>query len=153
MFAYRPPIENNKLIFFNEVSNTLSKAVNDNILVTSDFNIDFSNSKMDANNYLCEFIDSFSLTNIVNSKTCFETLNGILLDLMLTNKPKSFCKTCTIETGIIDCHKMIVTFLRASFKRIPTKNIKFYNGANPYDHFSNIFKTITEKHAPIKQKK
>ena len=59
MFAHRPPIENNKLMFFNEVSNTLSKAVNDNILVTGDLNIDFSNRKMDTNNYLCEFIDIF----------------------------------------------------------------------------------------------
>ena len=35
MFGYRPPIESNKLTFFNEVSNTLNKAVKkyDNILV------------------------------------------------------------------------------------------------------------------------
>ena len=30
---------------------------------------------------------------------------------------------------------------------------KFYNSANPYDDYSNLFKTITAKHAPIKQKK
>ena len=73
---------------------------------------------MDTNNYLCDFIDTFSLTDIVNSKTCFKTLNGTLLDLMLTNKSKSFCKTCIIETGLNDCHKMILTLLRASFKRL-----------------------------------
>ena len=56
-----------------------------------------SKSKMDTNNYLCNFIEAFSLTNIVNSKTCFTTLKGTLLDLMLTSKPKPFCKTCTIE--------------------------------------------------------
>ena len=52
MFAYRPPVESNKLTFFNEVSNTLNKAVNkfDNILVTGDLSIDFSNSKVDTNN-------------------------------------------------------------------------------------------------------
>ena len=35
MFGYRHPIESNKLTFFNEVSNTLNKAVKkyDNILV------------------------------------------------------------------------------------------------------------------------
>ena len=127
MFAYRRPIESNKLTFFNEVSNTLNKAVNkyDNILVTGDLNIDFSSVKMDTIDYLCDFIDTFSLTNIVDSKTCFKTLNGTLLDRALKNKPKSFCKTCTIETGLSDCHKMIVTFLRASFKRIPSKLQKF----------------------------
>ena len=176
MFAYKPPIESNKLTLFNEVSNTLNKTVNkyDIILVTGDLNIDFSNSKMDTNNYLNDFIDTFSLANIVNSKTCFKTLNGTLLDVMLTNKPKFFCKTCTIETGLGDYHKMILTFLRTSFRRIPSKNIvyrdykrfnqnellheldlemnkgKFMTVLSLNDDFSNFFKTITDKHAPIK---
>ena len=29
---------------------------------------------------------------------------------------------------------------------------KFYNSDKPYDDFSNLFKTITDKHAPTKQK-
>ena len=88
---YRPLNESKKLTFFNEVSNNLNKAVNkyDNILVTDDLNIDFFNIKMDANNYLCACIDAFTITTIVKSKTCFKTLNGTLLDLMLTSKPKS----------------------------------------------------------------
>ena len=91
MFTCRPLNESKKLTFFNEVSNNLNKAVNkyDNILVTDDLNIDFFNIKMDANNYLCDFIDTFTITNIVKSKTCFKSLNGTLLDLMLTSKPKS----------------------------------------------------------------
>ena len=119
---------------------------------------------MDTNNYLSDFIDTYSLINIVYPKTCFKTLNGTLFNLMLTNKPKSFCKTYNIEAGLSDCHKMIVTFLRASFKIITSKNIvyrdykhfnqndffhkfdlemnkgKFYNSANPYDDFSNLLK-------------
>ena len=78
---------------------------------------------MDTNDYLCGFIDTVSLTNIVTSKTCFKTLNGTLLDLMLTNLPESFCKTCAVKTGLSDYHKMIVTFPRSSFKRIPLKDI------------------------------
>ena len=30
---------------------------------------------------------------------------------------------------------------------------KFYNIDNPYDDFCNLFKTITDKHALIKQRK
>ena len=61
MFAYRPPMESNKLRVFNEVSNTLNQTVNthDNIIVTGDVNIDFSDSKMDTNNYLGGIIDHF----------------------------------------------------------------------------------------------
>ena len=53
MFAYRPPNVSNKPTFFNEVFNTLNKRVNkyDNILINGDLNIDFSNIKMDTNNY------------------------------------------------------------------------------------------------------
>ena len=99
-----------------------------------------------------------------------------MLNIILISKPKSFCKTCTIQTGLSDCHKMIATFLRTSFKRIPSKNIvyrdykhfnpneflheldlemnkdKFYNSDKPYDNFSDLFKTITGEHASIKQK-
>ena len=35
---------------------------------------------MDKINYLCGFIGTFSLTNIVSYKTCFKTLNGTLFD-------------------------------------------------------------------------
>ena len=42
LFAYRPPQENNKHVFFNELNETLSKAVNSygNLIVIGDLNID-----------------------------------------------------------------------------------------------------------------
>ena len=99
IFAYKPTIESYKLIVFNEVFNTLKKAFckYDNISVTGNLNIDFFSKKKDTNNYLHDIIDSFSLTNIVNSKTCFKTFNGTLLELMFKIQPKFFCKTCTFE--------------------------------------------------------
>ena len=66
---------------------------------------------------------ALQVTKYMTTYLVFKTLNGTLLDLMVTNKPKSFCKTCTIEAELSDCYKMIVTFLRASFKRIPLKNL------------------------------
>ena len=89
---------------------------------------------MDTNNYLCDFIDTFFLTNIINSKNCFKTLNGTLLNLMLINKPKTFFKTWTIKTGLNDCHKMTVTFLRTSFKRISSKNIVYRDQKHFYQN-------------------
>ena len=87
-------------------------------MLKDDLNIDFRKSKMDKNSYLSDFTDTFLSTNVVNYKTCFKTLNGTFLYIMLTNKLKSFRITSTIETGFSDCQKMIVTFLRASFKII-----------------------------------
>ena len=44
LFEYRPPLENNKHVFFNELKETLSKAVNsyENLLVIRGLTIDIS---------------------------------------------------------------------------------------------------------------
>ena len=94
MFVYRSPNESNKKLFFKEITNSLDKAINkyDNVFVAGDFNIDFSSIEKDRNNYLHDFLDNFSLQNIVNLKTCFKSVSGTILDIMLTNKPKCFQK-------------------------------------------------------------
>ena len=51
---------------------------------------------------------------------------------MLANKPKSFCKTCIIDTEYSDCHKKIVIFLRVSIKGTPSNNIVY----SDYKHFN-----------------
>ena len=76
---------------------------------------------MDAKNYLSYFIDTFSLTNMVDYKSCFKTLSGTLLDIMFAKKSKPFSKICTIKKELSDCHKMIATFLIAPFKRKSSK--------------------------------
>ena len=44
---------------------------------------------------------------------------------MLTNRPKSFCKSSIFETGISDHHKLILSFFRFYFTRIPPKTIEY----------------------------
>ena len=134
MLAHKPPIESYKLVFFNEVSSTLKKVLckYDNIPVTGNLNIEFFNRKMGTNNCLCDIIVSFSLTNIVNSKTCFKAFNGTLFELIFKSQPKVFCKICVIETEFSDCHEIIVTLLRAFFKRIPSENFVYRD----YKHFN-----------------
>ena len=76
LFTYRPPQENNKYVFFNESNETLSKAVNsyENITVIGDLNIDVSDPDKDRNNYLSDFVDTFSLSNLINRKICQQQL-------------------------------------------------------------------------------
>ena len=104
-------------------------------------------------------------------------MGGSTLDIMLTNKSRSFQKTSTVVTGLSDCHKMVITCLKSYFKKQPPKNIiyrdyknfnekeflheldqemikgSFYKDDNPYDCFSNLYKNIIDKHAPLKEKK
>ena len=127
LFAYRPPQENNKYTFFNELNETLSKAVNsyENIIVIGDLNIDVSDPDKDRNNYLSEFVDTFSLSNLINGKTCHKNLSGTTIDIMFTNRPNCFQKTSTVVTGLSDFHKMIISCLKITFKKIPPKKDYF----------------------------
>ena len=95
---------------------------------------------------------------------------------MLTNKMRSFKKTSTVTTVISDCHKMIITCLKAHFKELPPKTIvyrdyknfnkntflydleqnlvqrKFHSQKNSYDLFTETFKSVADHHAPLKKK-
>ena len=89
IFTYRPP-KYDKKVFFQEISKIISQAINkyDNILVAGDLNIDVSGSKGLIDNHFSELIDTFNLTNLVKTPTCFKTTWGTLLDVILTYKSK-----------------------------------------------------------------
>ena len=99
------------------------------------------------------------------------------LDVILTNRPRSFQKAAAITTGHSDYHKMIITTFRSSYTSEPPRNIIYRNYKNfhaqdflndletnlmledqaskfvSYDKFTKIFKEITDKHAPLKNQK
>ena len=114
LFAYRPP-NFSKTEFFEEISVTLYKALNkyDNLLLAGDLNINTLRPTSDSSNHLSDLNDTFSLTNLVTDSTCFKSNKDTLIDLMLTNKPKSFYKSHSFVTGLSDCHKLIVSILRS----------------------------------------
>ena len=96
---------------------------------------------------------------------------------MLTNRPRSFQKTSTVVTGLSDCHKMIVTSLKSHYKKLPPKTVvyrkyknfnpdcflrdldqemikgHFYQSQNQYNSFTETFRKIVDRHAPLKKRK
>ena len=177
MFGYRPESINRDL-FFEEINMSLSKAINkyQNILFIGDLNIDLSIPNHDKKHFLQDLCDVFDLTNMVKDKTCYMSTEGSSIDIMLTNKLRSFYKTTTIETGLSDHHKMVITFLRShhSLKQKPTniiyrdtKNINMDNFKNDisnlpldelhrfsdsYTGYVTLFKSVVDRHAPMKKK-
>ena len=71
--------------------------------------------------------DVFNLTNLVKKPTCFNLQDGTLIDLMLTNRSRSFLKSQNFEIDLSDCHKLVVRILRASFKKLSRKIINYRN--------------------------
>ena len=111
--------------------------------------------------------DTYIFSNFVKSSTCFKSSKGTLLDVLLTNKlskdlSKSFQKTFLRETGLSDCHKLVVIIFRSTFIKLPPKVVKYrsyknfdenkfcynldqilikgdlYKAKNPYNKLTNI---------------
>ena len=177
MFAYRPPnFEKNS--FFEETSNSLSLIVNkyDNILLAGHVNINLLDPNSDTKNHFSDLRDTFALTNLVKDKTCFKNKDGTLLDVILTNRPNSFQKTVTTETGLSDCHKLVSTVFRSTFIKLPPKSVRYrsyktydkqnflheldqkliqgdiYKTDDSYSKLTEIMSEVLEKHAPLKTK-
>ena len=100
----------------------------DKILLAGDFNAE-------ENEYILgNFMELYHLRNLVKEKTCFKSIaNPLCVDLFLTNCYRSFQSTKVVSTGISDCHKMIVTVLKTTFKKAKPKEISY----RCYKHFDN----------------
>ena len=75
-----------------------------------DLNIDTLKNGADTSHYLSDLYDTFSLTNLISSSTCFKSLSGTSIDVFLTNRTRNFHNTAITETGISDHHKLITSF-------------------------------------------
>ena len=139
-----------------------------------DINIDTQDSQHLAYNKLASFCDVFGLSNLVTTKTCFTKSHSSSIDVILTNKPRSILKTSVFETGLSDCHGLVVTLMKAVVARLKPKIIKYrsykrfdpekflrdvkqapfeYHTNNPdtsYEHMTSTFRNLVQKHAPLK---
>ena len=176
--VYRPPSYNNVIIFFEELTKSVCKALNtyDNIIVMGDFNIHTNKNETIGHDKLDVFCDTLSLTNLLKSDTCYTNNHKSTIDLFLTNKPRSFQFTSVTETGLSDYHRLITTFMKSYFSRLKPKIIHYRNFKrfdeqkfiddiknadfsfetdDPNENYSaltNTFSLIVEKHAPLKKK-
>ena len=141
----------------------------DNFLLLGDFNSEIKESDMS------EFCDIYNLKNLITGPTCFKNpLNPSSIDLILTNRPRSFQHSQTIETGLSDHHRMTVTVLKSFFQKQSPVCIKYRDykcmdkdlfhivlnqklnctesSKMTYEDFETIFIEELNKHAPMKEK-
>ena len=57
-----------------------------------------------------------------------------VIDIILTNRKRSFCDSQTIETGLSDHHKMIITVVKPEFKKKEHTQVNYrsYKNVNEY---------------------
>ena len=108
---YRPPSQSKDHFFEN-----LGKAVDhyganyDNFLLLGDFN------SLETDQKIHDFMNGYSLKNLVKEPTCFKAENPTCIDFILTNRYRSCQHTTTIETGLSNFHKMVVTVLKKTYQ-------------------------------------
>ena len=184
---YRPPNQNMKA-FFTDLCKCLEQITNhyDHIIVTGDININTKDETSPGYQLYRNFLDTFSMKNLIKDDTCFTKRNekhiSTSLDVFLTNSATCFFNTHTVTTGISDCHTLIGSLLRATYRRSDPREIeyrnykKLYQNFDPflkdvrnidsnitlqekcdpnkyYDTFTKTFENILNRHAPLKKKK
>ena len=79
-------------------------------------------------------MSNLQLGSIVNKPTCFKNhKNPSCINLMLNNKQERSLKSKTVETGLSDFHKMVVSVFKTSFKKQKPKIVTYCD----YKRFDN----------------
>ena len=113
------------------------------------------------------------LSNLVKEKTCFENMqNPSCIDLLLINNSYAFQQTSTFCSGLLDCHKLVLTVLKTSIYEVNLRQItyidykKFYSlkfnnqlkdalmieNIDNCAKFDEKFLEVLDKNAPLKRK-
>ena len=120
-YSYNPHKGNTKRHLSN-ISKSLDELNSkyDNILIIVGLISEMSEPSLD------EFCQNYNLESIINKPTCFKNPNNIsCIDLVLTNKQERFSKAKTVETGLSDFHKMVVSVCKTSFKKQKPKTFTY----------------------------
>ena len=85
--------------------------------------------------------NSFNLEHLMKKPTCLKG-SPSCTDLIITNRKAYFKKTCILETGISDFHKLTVASLKSQILKAPLKR-KLYRDYKAFDEnsFNNELKT------------
>ena len=162
---YRPPCQN-EYVFHDHIEKMIdfySRSI-DNMLIFGDFNMETTHPVM------TDFLENHNLYSMIKTPTCFKSVRGRCIDLMLTNSKNSFFGSQTFETGFSDFHHLIYTILKTTYIKLPPKKIKFRDykkfseqnfrndlarnlSKSTHENlgdFEKTFATTLQKHAPYK---
>ena len=117
------------------------------------------------------FLDEEKCKNIIKSKTCFKSVKGSCIDLILTSRPSLYQFTNVFQAGVSDHHLLIYTMLKSTYSRMEPKVLTkrcFKNfseqsfqqdlkhglsNIDDFSDFNNEFQNTLNHHAPIKTSK
>ena len=92
----------------------------ENVLLMGDYNVNVKETNINV------FCNQHKLKALNEEPTCFKNFNNPpCIDRFLINSSKSFEKCLTLETGVPDFHKLIITILKVKPDKLPPRIIKY----------------------------
>ena len=74
------------------------------------------------------FLSTYDLRSLIKVPTCYKNpVKPSCIDLLLTNRPKSFQNSSVLETGLSDFYKMTVTVMKTAFEKLKPRVSYFRN--------------------------
>ena len=122
MCCWYNPAKSNICFHLSMVERSLDSYMSsyDNFWVIGDLNSKISEMTMS------EFCETYNLQNLVKDPTCYKNPSKpTCIDLILTNFPKSFQHTQTIETCLSDFHKLKLTVFKTHFRRLKPNIVNY----------------------------
>ena len=117
-------------------------ALYENTILVGDVNVN-----VDVNDPIMGFLcESYNFKSLIKDPTCFKNPeNPSCIDLILTNSPYSFQNSCVIETGLSDFHKMTVSVMKTTFKKLKPKiaNYRDYSGFSNDNFGKNLLHNLS----------
>ena len=109
--------------FINDINSKYS-----NVVIVGDLNINMSRQSHCLN----DIMNTYGLSNIIKSPTCYKSSVPTMIDVIISNQPKRLQGVTTIDTGLSDFHHMICCATKLHIpKRVP--KTMFYRS---YKHFN-----------------
>ena len=63
---------------------------------------------------------------MINEPSCYKNPDRLFcIDLILTNCPRSFQNSCVIETGLSNFHQMVVTVMKATYRKCEPRLVHY----------------------------
>ena len=90
----------------------LCSGIYENFVIMGDFNAEPTENAMEG------LMKLYNLKDLIKGPTCYKnTGKPLCIDLILSNRSKSFYSSHIVETGISDFHKMTVSVIKIFFKK------------------------------------
>ena len=134
IFCYYNPQKHLLKYSFFQIESAINFHSNtyENFIILGNFNAEIYDFYMES------FCTINNLKCILKEPTCYKNPdNPTCIDLILTNCPKNFQESSTLETGLSDFHKMVLTEFRSEAPSFTPKVVSYRR----YKHFDrNKFK-------------